>query len=679
MYQDRINANLDDQVKRPSTAPPPAAGLWTNFSSGFGGLPAGFLDAAASTAELVHGNAQVLTATGTMTGQGMFALPTEQENADAEKARNQIALHGVDFKSATADALRVKSAQFMPDAQTTGQAGQILGGLTNFGGQAVAAGFGGPAGLIDLGVNRAMTKNDELEKQGVDFNTRAAVSAISGGTDAASMLLPLSGATRWIRAGKGAAGGVASSVASTEAQKLILEHQGYSSIASTMDPFDPVSLALSALVPAGFGAAFGHAVPGKVAKPHEPGPADFALTPAEQANSDAMEAGSIDSDIASLHAEIAKQSDAGARAVLQAELDRLTKQKQSGVVAAGLAKDPNNVAAARTLQVADAMDSTRLTPDDDLAGYTTHAQALESAADSIARGQPVEVSGIFGDRVTDAMRESRLIDDHIDDLETQRGQLLGDAGNFLEPGAVRDLRQQLSELQSQAPSTDAAAVKARAGELQGKNVSYKQALAAAQREADAAIADHQAQVQRLVDQLDAHARAAQAQEALSGVDHQLAAARARGAELEGPRSSPRRLALTMADAFGQLRAAREPASVPAATKPDHASFRAAKAEAEAAASGESGGTEVAQPATKPAIGEPKASTSETGPAPTHLAAAAAEMARLSPDMLVHLDGLEAPMRVGDLLEHLANEAKAEKRDAGLLQVAAQCALSFGTT
>lgn len=672
MYQDRINANLDDQVKRPSTVPPASAGLWTNFSSGLGGLPAGLLDAAASTAELAHGDAQVLTATGTMTGQGMFSVPTEQETADAEKARNQIALHGVDFRSASADALRSKSTQFMPDARTTGQAGQVMGGLLNFGGQAIVAGVGGPAGLVDLGVNRAMTKNDELEKQGVDFNTRVAVSAVSGVTDVASMLLPMSGATRWIRAGKGAVGGVASSVASTEAQKLILQRQGYDTIANTMDPFDPVSLALSALVPAGFGAAFGHGAPAKAA--------DVGAAPIPDGivsdTSPAAQAQRLSNDIVSLKSELARTDLAPeARTALQTELDhRMTES-----AAVGAARDPDNVAAARTLQTADAMDASRLTPDDDLGGYTTHTQALESAADSIARGQPVEVSGIFGDRVTDSMRESRLIDDHIDGLEAQRGQLLGDAGNFLEPGAVRQLRQQLAELQSQAPSVDAAAVKARASELQGKNVSFKQALAAAQREADAALADHQAQVQRLTDQLEAHARAAQAQESLSGVDGQLEAARARSAQLEGPRSSPRRLALAMADAFGQMRAARDPGSIPVATAPDHASFRAAKTEAEAAATEGAPAQEGAPAATKPAVGEPKAPKSGTGPAPTHLAAAAAELARTSPDMLVHLEGMEAPMRVGDLLEHLDTEAKWTKREAGLLEVAAQCALSFGAT
>ena len=47
---------------------------------------------------------------------------------------------------------------------------------------------------------------------------------------------------------------------------------------------------------------------------------------------------------------------------------------------------------------------------------------------------------------------------------------------------------------------------------------------------------------------------------------------------------------------------------------------------------------------------------------------------LSPDLLVQLDGMDAPVKVGELLERVKREAAEDAADARLVEVAAACAL-----
>ena len=54
--------------------------------------------------------------------------------------------------------------------------------------------------------------------------------------------------------------------------------------------------------------------------------------------------------------------------------------------------------------------------------------------------------------------------------------------------------------------------------------------------------------------------------------------------------------------------------------------------------------------------------------------AAAEVSMLSPDLLVQLDGMDAPVKVGELLERVKREAAEDAADARLVEVAAACAL-----
>lgn len=406
MFQSEITKNLDDQQRRPGPVVAPQLSTFQNVGAGAGGFVAGPLQAAAAYTDIGAGIGQTtqrlglrpVNDSGLMTADD-FDSAAEQQNAAAGE---------VNWNSPIGPALRTKAKDFMPDPQSTGKAGMILGSLSDFASQAVPLAFAGPAGLVALGAARGVQKAEDLKEQGVDVNTRTAAGAVSGALDAASMLLPMTGATRVAAAVKGAAGGAGLSIVQTEAEKLILQSGGYDKMASTYDPFDPVSIALSALVPAAFGGL--HApvtakAPG--AARAEPTHADVALSPQEQAHSDAVEASTIDVDIASLQKEIAGQTDASSRAVLETELARLQKQK-----AEGPAKplDPDVDAAARVTQTAAALDRSRLTPADDLVGLEQHEQAVQAASDQIARGESVEVSDIVDTDRVEAARANAMRD-----------------------------------------------------------------------------------------------------------------------------------------------------------------------------------------------------------------------------------------------------------------------------
>lgn len=356
--------------------------------------------------------------------------------------------------------------------------------------------------------------------------------------------------------------------------------------------------------------------------------------------------------------------------------------------AAAVRADPTFEAAARLQQAADALDNARLTPDHDLAGRDAHLSALEMAGDQIARGEPVNISAAFGDNMLDNMRQSRLVDDHIAAVEDRRAQALGEAGNLLDPGGVRDLRAQMDALSQQAPDTSKAAAKERARQIQGDDrSSYKKAMAQAQQELATAQGDWQAQMKRLQDQLDTHGRAQRAQESVAHMDTQLDQLRQTRDAMDGPRTSPRAMALAIADAFRQdqtraprmLEPARQPqeaAHVQDARKAGDGSAEPATSAAEPQAA-HAGGAAPAGPAAGISDAGPAAASEASRLSQATIDRAAAEVSTLNPDMLVQLDGMDAPVRVGDLMAQVSEEAARDKKTAQLVEVAASCFIRTG--
>lgn len=665
LFQGQIDKNLDDQVRRPQPAAPQQPSTFAGFWRGLGGIPGGAALGFGSAVDVAQGVSRIELSQGLVYNPATHSYTQiGQDDASRADAATIKAGHVADlFTSDTGDTFRAVAKDYMPDPQTTGKAGQILGQGSAFMTQAIPAmAFGGPLGPGLIGTAAGMQEADRLREQGVDQRTRMEAGGVAAVGTAAAMVLPMSGPTALVRFGKGAVGGVVSSVAQTQAEKLVLEHRGYDQIAGTFDPFDPVSLAINALVPGLTGAAVGHA--SGVRAP------DGITADTSAAARDLR----TQNDIEALQREIARPGNSPEQLeILRGELARAQSEHASSTVKAATTLEPDLEAAARVKQTADAMDSSRLTRDDDLVGRDQHQQALETAADQLGRGDPVDVSAVFGDQLG-AARESRALADRIDMLEEQRAQLLGDAGNALGPREVADLRDQVAHLQSQLVDAGPTAVKGRAKELQGQDVSYKKATAQAQRELSAKLADQQATIERLQQRLEQHAVAAQATEKIGGVERDLAAAREQQAQLPGPATTPRRLSLAMADVYREL--GRAPAAERTRANPE--AFRAARAEADATAaaadSSRQGEATSAPPAPQREAGSaPATRESEAGPSDAHLDAA---IAALDPNLMVHMDGMEHAVPLAELLDRLRAEAAEQGRDSKLIEVAAQCALSF---
>ena len=103
--------------------------------------------------------------------------------------------------------------------------------------------------------------------------------------------------------------------------------------------------------------------------------------------------------------------------------------------------------------------------------------------------------------------------------EQIRAELLAATGNRAEPGAVPALRAEIARLDATMTRLGTAEeFKARAKENQGKGMSRKEAESAARKSIEAERADAQASTERLQQQLDANAKASQAEQALAELD-----------------------------------------------------------------------------------------------------------------------------------------------------------------
>lgn len=142
-----------------------------------------------------------------------------------------------------------------PDPATAGTAEQIVygavGPLVSLVGSAVV---GGVPGIAAAASETGFSQSEDLAQQGVDLKTRSAVGALTAGVTGASALLPMAGPTIKATAGLYVAGGPGGFVGQQYATRKILEAADYAEIAKQYDPFDPVGLTLSAIIPAPFAA-----------------------------------------------------------------------------------------------------------------------------------------------------------------------------------------------------------------------------------------------------------------------------------------------------------------------------------------------------------------------------------------------------------------------------------------
>ena len=744
LYQAGTDKVLDDRVARPLAERPAAtsfaASTWGVIKAPFTGVGAGATEAAGFWSDTLNTFGTMQAAYGAQSDPTLLFDPAaaEQRRAEGAPARERIQT-GEAFSSETGTQLRATAASFAPNAETASTAEQLLFGLTRFATKAVGYSLAaGPVpGAVIAGADEATAEAQRLKLQGVDIKTRTAAGAAMGAATAVAVALPVAGSTALKTAGLVAVGGPGGFIAQQAASKSILQNAGYEEIANQYNPFDPVGLAVSTLVPAGFGAYASRGIRARGPAPTGPAPRDlgsmagneklalkyddprldaYAVTAAQregippeallaiknvgeksgpqavspkgakgvmQFMDDTWSAygkGDPRDPVASIDAgarfmkDLIKQYDGNVRAAIAhynggnkagkavmegrtppaAETSRYLERtdnylaERAGTEAGrAAAADPDAVAAARVQQVRETVESWNLRDPADAAAAQEHLNAVLRAQDQIATGQRVDI----GDTIPlDTLGQARMLDDFTARLESTRAGLLPDAAGLAPAGDIGTLRAEIAQLEQSRPGTTDADLRAVAKEIQAADgVSYKQALSAATKQTDTKLADIGAQIERLQRQVETHRTAAETQKTIAQLDSQIARVRSDRAAVDAP--TPKPGALAVRQAVAELPGAKPTdmaESAPVAQKP-------------------------APAVVDPAAGEPGAAPAEN-PAAGHADAQAAEIAALSPDMMVQLEGMAAPMRLADALESVKAEAARDVADAPLLQVAANCFL-----
>lgn len=274
--QELITAAEQAPAPLPTKAPAPRFSAWSMFAAAPKGTAAGAAEATGSTADILGAFGQALASTGG-SGKGMFSTQTAEEQKQTGDATNKLLAEGLDFNSDAGRSFRNVAKDYTPDPLTAHVAESAVYNLFRVGSKALtaAATMGNVPGAVVAGLEEGFTTSDQLAQQGVDLATRTKVGAVTAATNAVSFALPAAG-KNWLQTGALAvAGGPASFVAQNAATREILQAADYSTLADQYDPLDPVGLALSTVLPLGFGAL---AMRGAKVKAKGPAP-DTAPTP----------------------------------------------------------------------------------------------------------------------------------------------------------------------------------------------------------------------------------------------------------------------------------------------------------------------------------------------------------------------------------------------------------------
>lgn len=258
-FQAGTDAALADMVQRP-TAPKPQAprfSMWGTLTAApIRGTIAGLVaQNLGSTADVLGAFGSVLGAT-PASGGGMFATQTPDERKQTLEAADRLRTSGPDYMSDGGRSFRNVAADYMPDPVTAHASEVAVANLFRVGSKAIAAAalLGPVAGAAVSGAEEGFTAADELAQKGVDLDTRTAVGALTAGVQAATFALPVAGQTWKQTTALALGGGPVAFVGQQAATREILQRADYSKLAEQYDPFDPVGLTLSTILPLGFGA-----------------------------------------------------------------------------------------------------------------------------------------------------------------------------------------------------------------------------------------------------------------------------------------------------------------------------------------------------------------------------------------------------------------------------------------
>lgn len=749
MFQDGTDKVLDDRVARPVAQPKQAASFsaWNTIKAPVTGIVAGANESVGFATDVLGAFGEVQAGFGLQADPSLlFDSRQRRERIEQGQASRNEVMSGEAFSTELGSDLRATARSYMPDPNTSNVAEDLLFGASRFLTKAVGYSVAASpfVGATLTGIDEGMTEADRLKAQGVDIGTRTQVGTVAGLSAAAATALPISGRTIPQTVGLYVVGGPGAFIAQQAASKAILENADYSKIAEQYNPFDPVGLTFSALVPAPF-AAYG--VRNIRARAAAPAPGDpvasrqlsemgrnerlalkyndpridaYTVTAAQRegvppelmlalknageksnptAVSPKMAQGvaqlmpenqrkygvtdpsdpiqSVDG-MAKYLRDTIKQYDGNIQAVIadynggprQAKrvmqgmqpqavetikyMKRVNEdlaQRQGTEAGRAAANDPDAIAAARVNLVRETIDSWNLKDPADVVGAQDHLNAILKASDQLGAGRRVEIA----DTVTlDNLTQARLFDDMVARWESQKADLLPDVGNLVDPGVIRGIREELTQLQSQRPTITDELLRVRAKELQAAEAtSYKTALSTARKEFQTRIDETDAKVARLEEQIEANRRGETARQAVGMIDTEINQVKQARAGVDAPPSAMKPVALAVKQAI-----------------PDVANLRNTATLVDKSA-GQTG---------KPAPLVDKApdlqgdKPSKMQEQPPLLDQQTAEIARLSPDMMVQLEGMDKPMRLADAMEAVKAEAAREAADAPLLQVAAECFL-----
>jgi hypothetical protein len=495
-YQTGTDAALQDLAMRPKLAPVPQQrfSAWRTLTAAPRGITAAAGEVMGTTADVLK--AFGASAALTVEADPFAAAALGRKKVEEGRAEGQrMIASGEAMTSEIGSSLRAGGQYYQPDPVTAHAAERLVFDFARAGSKVVAgAALAGPFGIGAAGLEEGITKADELRRQGVDVPTRTAVGAIQGAALAAGAAIPMAGSTVLGTAGLVIAGGPASFIAQQQATRSILENAGYAEIAGQYDPFDPVGLAVSTLIPAGFG-AYGLRA-SRIRAAAEVKAADAARMAAPEPPSELTPVAA------------AAKAAASQEMVDAARVSLMVEQRRTGSLA-----DPH-----------------------DLHATARDANALTRAEEQMARGERVNVTDLAPAGAPRAVFTA--MDQMIAGLEETRADLVARAADLAGPGEIRATRQELTETRSQRPDDSDAATRNLAKTLQeARGVSYKAALSAAKKTIADQVADWQAQVGRLEQTIERNARAQQAVQELPGVDERLTAAR-EAPVLEAPAEPP---------------------------------------------------------------------------------------------------------------------------------------------
>lgn len=636
-------ASVRDAIANPRRAPPPQRkfSIWNAATAVPRGVTSALAEAGASVSEAVGGFGQVLAATDPLIGVTAPRDVRDRLLRGQDEARARLQRDGVEMNNDIGDALREAGRSYRPDAATASTAEQVIYGFARGAAKVVGgAVLGGPIGVIGAGLEEANTQADELRLQGVPFGPRIAAGAVQG-AGLALAALPAVGSTLGRTAALYVAGGPGGFVAQQALTREILSGAGRRDVAEQFDPFDPVGLAVSALLPGAF-AAYGLRAQ-RLRRAYESLPAEL---PREDSGAAAQRV----------------PKDGGAQpAPLPPARGSSEPPVPRTAVAEAIARYPE--------EVVDAVMVLRL---------TEQARAAEDGAALLRSPQDLAAA---------AARATEL-DASISALEAQRAELTAVAGDLAPPGAIREARQELRLMEQTRVDLSDAALRAAAKDIQARDgISYKAALSQARKQLEAAARDWQSRAERLTEFIERNAAAQRATQELQRVDQQLVELRSEADQAQPVVQWARRLDEVIAEARQQAQFERFSDATAPAGRRDQQAAGAPPRQAEARTTAP---TPEPQPEMRATVAAesptPAAASGDSAaahaPIPTAAAEAAAaarldEVAAQFPGLEVQLDGMDKPMPLAEFLAAVKAEADEMESDAPLMDVAAQCVLING--